>query len=102
MRNEIEELLFDFKDQTGIEITLEDMDTITEQCLNIAKVRKKIELCLISALHMEKKSLWSKLQGASAKVFPLQYIQTFESRLEHLPDMSRKLFGSDWKSGYRG
>jgi nanoRNase/pAp phosphatase (c-di-AMP/oligoRNAs hydrolase) len=33
MRNEIEDLLFDFKDQTGIEITFKDMDAIMEQCL---------------------------------------------------------------------
>jgi len=41
MRNEIEDLLFDFKDKVGIEITFEDMDAIMEQCLDIAKVRKK-------------------------------------------------------------
>jgi len=35
MRNEIEDLLFDFKNQTGIEITFEDMDAIMEQCLDI-------------------------------------------------------------------
>ena len=40
MRNEIEDLLFDFKDQTGIEITFEDMDAIMEQCLDIARVRR--------------------------------------------------------------
>ncbi len=40
IKNEIEDLLFDFKDQIGIEITFEDMDTIMEQCLDIAKVRR--------------------------------------------------------------
>jgi len=40
MRNEIEDLLFDFKNQTGIEITFEDMDAIMEQCLDIARVRR--------------------------------------------------------------
>jgi len=41
MRNEIEDLLFAFKDQTGIEITFEDMDAIMEQCLDIALIRRK-------------------------------------------------------------
>ena len=41
MRNEIEDLLFDFKDQTGIEITFEEIDAIMEQCLDIARVRRK-------------------------------------------------------------
>ena len=41
IRNEIEDLLFEFKDQTGIEITFEDMDAIMEQCLDIARVRRK-------------------------------------------------------------
>jgi len=40
MRNKIEDYLFDFKDQTGIEITFEDMDAIMEQCLDIARVRR--------------------------------------------------------------
>ena len=40
MRNEIEDLLFDFKDKEGIEITFEDMDTIMERCLDIARVRR--------------------------------------------------------------
>ena len=40
MENEIEDLLFEMKDQTGIDITLEDMDTIMDQCLDIAKVRR--------------------------------------------------------------
>lgn len=41
MRNEIEDLLFDFKDKEGIEIKFEDMDAIMEQCLDIARVRRK-------------------------------------------------------------
>ena len=41
IRNEIEDFLFDFKDQTGIEITFEDMDAIMEQCLDIARIRRK-------------------------------------------------------------
>ncbi len=40
MKNEIEDLLFDFKDQTGFEITFDDMDAIMEQCLDIARVRR--------------------------------------------------------------
>ncbi|MCD6233587.1 MAG: hypothetical protein J7K63_00910, partial [Candidatus Marinimicrobia bacterium] len=40
MRNEIEDLLFDFKNKEGIEITFEDMDAIMEQCLDIARVRR--------------------------------------------------------------
>lgn len=40
MRNEIEDLLFYFKDKAGIEITFEDMDAIMEQCLDIARVRR--------------------------------------------------------------
>jgi type I restriction enzyme R subunit len=40
MRNEIEDLLFDFKDREGIEITFEEMDAIMEQCLDIARVRR--------------------------------------------------------------
>ncbi len=41
MRNEIEDLLFNFKDKEGIEITFEDIDAIMEQCLDIARVRRK-------------------------------------------------------------
>ena len=40
MRNEIEDRLFDFKEQSGIEITFEDIDAIMEQCLDIAKFRR--------------------------------------------------------------
>ncbi|HHD77560.1 MAG TPA: HsdR family type I site-specific deoxyribonuclease, partial [Campylobacteraceae bacterium] len=40
MRNEIEDLLFAFKDKEGIEITFEDMDAIMEQCLDVARVRR--------------------------------------------------------------
>ncbi len=40
MKNEIEDLLFDFKEKTSIEVTFEDMDTILDQCLDIAKVRR--------------------------------------------------------------
>ncbi len=40
MRNEIEDLLFDFKDKAGIDITFEDMDAIMEQCLGIARIRR--------------------------------------------------------------
>ncbi len=40
MRNDIEDLLFDFKDREGIEITFEEMDAIMEQCLDIARIRK--------------------------------------------------------------
>ena len=41
MRNEIEDLLFEFKDKDGLEMTFEDMDAIMEQCLDIARVRRK-------------------------------------------------------------
>ena len=41
MKNEIEDFLFDFKNKEGIDLTFEDMDAIMEQCLDIAKVRKK-------------------------------------------------------------
>ncbi len=40
MRNEIEDLLFAFRETEGIEITFEDMDAIMEQCLDIARVRR--------------------------------------------------------------
>ena len=40
IRNEIEDLLFEFKDKDGLEITFEDMDAIMEQCLDIARVRR--------------------------------------------------------------
>ncbi len=40
MRNEIEDLLFEFKEKDGLEITFEDMDAIMEQCLDIARVRR--------------------------------------------------------------
>ncbi len=40
MKNEIEDLLFDFKDKNGLEITFEDMDEIMKQCLDIAKARR--------------------------------------------------------------
>jgi len=41
MRNEIEDFLFDFKERTGYEITFDDIDAIMEQCLDIARVRRK-------------------------------------------------------------
>ncbi|MCL4473786.1 MAG: HsdR family type I site-specific deoxyribonuclease [Actinobacteria bacterium] len=40
MKNEIEDSLFDFKEQAGIQITLDEMDVIMAQCLDIAKVRR--------------------------------------------------------------
>ena len=40
MKNEIEDSLFDFKEQAGIQITLDEMDAIMAQCLDIAKVRR--------------------------------------------------------------
>ncbi len=40
MRTEIEDCLFDFKDQSGLEVDLADIDGIMEQCLKIAKVRR--------------------------------------------------------------
>ena len=40
IRNSMEDCLFDFKEETGLELTFEDMDTLMEQCLDIAKVRR--------------------------------------------------------------
>ena len=40
IRNSLEDCLFDFKEVTGLELTFEDMDTLMEQCLDIAKVRR--------------------------------------------------------------
>jgi len=40
MKNEIEDSLYDFKEMAGIEITLDEMDAIMEQCLDIAKIRR--------------------------------------------------------------
>ena len=40
MRTEIEDCLFDFKDQCGLDITFEDIDAIMEQCIDIARVRR--------------------------------------------------------------
>lgn len=40
MRNEIEDLLFELKEQNDLAITFEDIDAIMEQCLDIARVRK--------------------------------------------------------------
>lgn len=40
MRNAIEDRLFDFKADTNLDLTFEDMDTIMEQCLDIAKARR--------------------------------------------------------------
>jgi len=39
MRTEIEDYLFDLKERHGVELTFEDIDTIMDQCLEIAKVR---------------------------------------------------------------
>ncbi len=40
MRTEIEDLLFEFKENNGLDITFEDMDEIMDQCLDIARVRR--------------------------------------------------------------
>ncbi len=40
MRNAIEDRLFELKDETGAALSLEDIDTIMERCLEVAKVRK--------------------------------------------------------------
>ena len=40
MRNEIEDFLFEFKGKTGLQITFDDMDSIMEQCLDIARIRR--------------------------------------------------------------
>jgi len=41
MRNEIEDFLFDFKKEKDIEVMFDDIDVIMEQCLDIARVRRK-------------------------------------------------------------
>jgi type I restriction enzyme R subunit len=40
MRTEIEDILFEFKDKTGKEIALEQMDSIMDQCIDIARIRR--------------------------------------------------------------
>lgn len=40
MKNQIEDGLFEFKDRAGINVSLDDIDSILDQCLSIAKVRK--------------------------------------------------------------
>jgi type I restriction enzyme, R subunit len=40
MRNAIEDKLFEVKEKYGVPFTLEDIDTIMERCLDVAKVRK--------------------------------------------------------------
>ena len=39
MRNEIEDYLFELKDEVGIALSFDDMDVIMDQCIDIAKVR---------------------------------------------------------------
>ena len=39
MRNAIDDLLYDFKDELRIVLTVEDMDVIVEKSLDIAKAR---------------------------------------------------------------
>ena len=39
MRNEIEDYILDLKADHGLTLTLDDMDSLMEQCINIAKVR---------------------------------------------------------------
>ncbi len=40
MRNAIEDRLFELKDRYGVPLTLEDIDTVMERCLDVAKARK--------------------------------------------------------------
>jgi type I restriction enzyme R subunit len=40
MRNEIEDLIFDFKEESRLEISFDIIDEIMEQCLGVAKVRR--------------------------------------------------------------
>jgi len=39
MRTAIEDYLFELKDEHGLDLTFEDIDSIMEQCLDIARVR---------------------------------------------------------------
>lgn len=39
MRNAIEDYLFDLNDRCGLNLTFDDIDTIMEQCIEIAKLR---------------------------------------------------------------
>lgn len=41
MRTEIEDYLFEFKNDAGLNITFEDIDAIMEECIEVAKVRRK-------------------------------------------------------------
>jgi len=40
IRTEIEDYLFEFKTEKGLDLTFEDFDNIMEQCIDIAKVRR--------------------------------------------------------------
>jgi phosphate uptake regulator len=40
MKTEIEDYLFNLKDQHGILLTLEDIDQILDHCIDIARVRR--------------------------------------------------------------
>ena len=40
MRNAIEDRLFELKDRLGIPLSIEDIDSMMEQCIDVAKVRK--------------------------------------------------------------
>jgi hypothetical protein len=39
MRNKIEDYLFEIKNEYKMELTFEEIDSIMDQCLDIAKVR---------------------------------------------------------------
>ena len=40
MKTEIEDFLFELKDQHNISLTLEDIDQILDRCIDIARVRR--------------------------------------------------------------
>ena len=40
MKTEIEDLLFELKDEHDIPLTLEDIDQILDRCIDIARVRR--------------------------------------------------------------
>jgi len=40
MKTEIEDYLFNLKDEQSIPLTLEDMDQILDHCIDIARVRR--------------------------------------------------------------
>ncbi len=40
MRQEMEDYLFELKERTGLNLQFKDIDTILDECLDIARVRR--------------------------------------------------------------